>query len=129
MGIFELAAELGKTLKNDKRLIALEQARKAYESDERVMKLMTEYEVQQKAINYEAMKEERNEELLKMIQDRIDAIYDQIVETESYKALEKAQNDVNDLMEMVNSTITFNITGEMPSSCTHDCSTCGGGCH
>ena len=129
MGIFELAAELGKTLKNDKRLIALEEARKAYESDERVMKLMTEYEVQQKAINYEAMKEERSEELLKMIQDRIDAIYDQIVETESYKALEKAQNDVNDLMEMVNSTITFNITGEMPSSCTHDCSTCGGGCH
>ena len=129
MGIFELAAELGKTLKNDKRLIALEQARKAYESDERVTKLMTEYEVQQKAINYEAMKEERSEELLKMIQDRIDAIYDQIVETESYKALEKAQNDVNDLMEMVNSTISFNITGEMPSSCTHDCSTCGGGCH
>ena len=128
MGIFELAAELGKTLKNDKRLIALDEARKAYESDERVMKLMTEYEVQQKAINYEAMKEERSEELLKMIQDRIDAIYDQIVSTETYKALEKAQNDVNDLMEMVNSTITFNITGEMPSSCTHDCSTCGG-CH
>ena len=70
---------------------------------------------------------ERSEELLKMIQDRIDAIYDQIVSTETYKALEKAQNDVNDLMEMVNSTITFNITGEMPS-CTHDCSTCGG-CH
>ena len=129
MGIFELAAELGKTLKNDKRLVALDEARKAYENDERVMKLMTEYEVQQKAINYEAMKEERSEELLKMIQDRIDAIYDQIVETESYKALEKAQNDVNDLMEMVNSTITFNITGEMPSGCTHDCSTCGGGCH
>ena len=129
MGIFELAAELGKTLKNDKRLIALEQARKAYETDERVMKLMTEYEVQQKAISYEAVKEERNEELLKMIQDRIDVIYDQIVSTETYKALEKAQNDVNDLMEMVNSTITFNITGEMPSSCTHDCSTCGGACH
>lgn len=128
MGIFELAAELGKTLKNDKRLIALEEARKAYENDERVAKLMTEYEVQQKAINYEAVKEERSEELLKMIQDRIDAIYDQIVATDAYKALEKAQNEVNDLMEMVNSTITFNITGEQPSSCTHDCSTCGG-CH
>ena len=128
MGIFELAAELGKTLKNDKRLIALEEARKAYESDERVMKLMTEYEVQQKAINYEAMKEERSEELLKMIQDRIDAIYDQIVATDSYKALEKAQSEVNDLMELVNSTITFNITGEQPSGCTHDCSSCGG-CH
>ncbi|MBR6727768.1 MAG: YlbF family regulator [Clostridia bacterium] len=130
MGIFELAAELGKTLKNDKRLIALEEARKAYENDERVGKLMMEYEVQQKAIQNEVAKsnDERNAELLKMIQDRIDAIYDQIVATETYKALEKAQNDVNELMELVNSTITYNITGEQPSSCTHDCSTCGG-CH
>ncbi|MBQ8340900.1 MAG: YlbF family regulator [Clostridia bacterium] len=130
MGIFELAAELGKTLKNDKRLIALEEARKAYENDERVGKLMMEYEVQQKAIQNEVAKsgDERSEELLKMIQDRIDAIYDQIVASDSYKALEKAQNDVNELMELVNSTITFNITGEQPSSCTHDCSTCGG-CH
>ena len=28
MGIFELAAELGRTLKNDKRLIALEEAKR-----------------------------------------------------------------------------------------------------
>ena len=128
MGIFELAAELGKALKDDKRLVALEEARKAYESDEAVGKLMMEYEVQQKAIQNEVAKEERDETLLRMIQDRIDTIYDQIVSTESYKNLEKAQNEVNDLMEMVNSTITFNITGEQPSSCTHDCSTCGG-CH
>ena len=122
MGIFELAAELGKALKNDKRLIALEEARKAYEADERVGKLMMEYEVQQKAIQNEAAKAERDETLLKMIQDRIDAIYDQIVGTETYKALEAAQEEVNKLMELVN------ITGEQPSSCTHDCSTCGG-CH
>ena len=128
MGIFELAAELGKALKDDKRLVALEEARKAYESDETVGKLMMEYEVQQKAIQNEVAKSERDETLLGMIQDRIDTIYDQIVATESYKNLEKAQSEVNDLMEMVNSTITFNITGEQPSSCTHDCSTCGG-CH
>ena len=31
-------------------------------------------------------------------------------------------------LDKLNNTITFEITGEMPSSCTHDCSTCGGGC-
>ena len=128
MGIFELAAELGRTLKNDKRLIALEEARKAYENDERLSRLLTEYEVQQKAMQNEAMKGEREEVLIKMIQERIDALYDEIVASEPYKNLEAAQKEVNDLMEMVNSTITFQITGEVPSSCTHDCSTCGG-CH
>lgn len=128
MEIFELAAELGKTLRADKRLVRLEEARKAYESDERVAKLATEYEVQQRAMQNEAMKEERDTALIDMISARIDALYEQIVSCETYKALEAAQNDVNELMNMVNSTITFHITGEEPSSCTHNCGSCGG-CH
>lgn len=126
--IFELAAELGKTLKEDARIIALDKAREAFEADAEVAALMTEYEVQQNAIHEEAMKEDRSEEVLNAIQDRIEAIYNKITESESYKALEDAQNEVNALMEAVNNTITFNITGEEPSSCTHNCSTCGG-CH
>ena len=126
--VFELAAELGKTLKEDARIIALDKAREVFEADESVKKLMTEYEVQQNAIHEEAMKEDRSEEVLNAIQDRIEAIYNQIVESDSYKVLEAAQNEVNALMEAVNNTITFNITGEEPSACTHDCSTCGG-CH
>ena len=128
MGIFELAAELGRALKEDQRLIRLEEARAAYENDERIAKLATEYEVQQKAIQNEAMKEERDLALIQMIQDRIDALYDEITQSESYRALEDAQNAVNDLMNTVNSTITYHITGKEPSACTHDCSTCGG-CH
>ena len=126
--IFELAAELGQTLKDDARIIALNKAREAFEADTAVAALMTEYEVQQNAIHEEAMKEDRSEDVLNAIQDRIESIYNQITESESYKVLEEAQNEVNALMEAVNNTITFNITGEEPSSCTHDCSTCGG-CH
>ena len=126
--VFELAAELGKTLKEDARIIALDKAREAFEADADVAALMTEYEVQQNAIHEEAMKEDRSEDVLNAIQDRIEAIYNNITESKSYKALEAAQNEVNALMEAVNNTITFNITGEEPSACTHDCSTCGG-CH
>ena len=128
MEIFELAAKLGQALKEDARLIALDKARKAYEEDEQVMKMMMEYEVQQRAMQNEAMKEERDEAILEMIQSRIDTLYDEIVASESYKALEAAQNEVNELMNKVNTTITYNITGEEPSGCTHNCSTCGG-CH
>ncbi len=128
MGIFELAAKLGEALKEDERLVALEAARKAYEEDERIAKMMMEYEVQQRAMQNEAMKQTRDDALIGMIQTRIDALYDQIVATDAYKALEAAQNEVNELMNKVNNTITFHITGEEPSSCTHNCSTCGG-CH
>ena len=50
MEIFELASELGKKLKDDARLIALEKAKNEYEKNAELKKYMVEYDVQQKAM-------------------------------------------------------------------------------
>ena len=128
MDIFELAAELGKALKADERLERLEAAKNAYVSDAELQKSLVEYEVQQKALQGEIVKDERDTVLIDLIQKRIDELYKMITEDADFVALNDAQTEVNELMNAVNTTITYNITGEMPSSCTHDCSTCGGGC-
>lgn len=128
MRIEEIAAELGKALKEDARLVELEAARKAYEESEELRTLMTEYEVNQKAIEFEAAKPE-SEELLAKIQNRLDEIYDKIMEHPVFVRLNTAQAEVNAYMEAINNIITFNITGELPTSCTHDCSSCGGSCN
>ncbi|MBE6599876.1 MAG: YlbF family regulator [Ruminococcaceae bacterium] len=128
MRIEEIAAELGKALKEDARLVELEAARKAYEESEELRTLMTEYEVNQKAIEFEAAKPE-SEELLLKIQNRLDEIYDKIMEHPVFVRLNTAQAEVNAYMETINNIITFNITGELPTSCTHDCSSCGGSCN
>lgn len=128
MGIFELAAELGKALKADERLVKLEEAKKAYEEDKPLQRNLVEFEVQQKALQQEIAKEERDTVFIEVIQKRIDELYNMITEDAAFVALNDAQAEVNELMNSVNTTITYNITGEMPSSCTHDCSSCGG-CH
>ncbi len=128
MEIFELAAELGKALKNDERLVKLEAAKKAYENEPELQKCLVEYEVQQKAMQHEITKSERDTMFIDVIQKRIDELYKKIMEHPVFVQLNEAQAEVNELMNAVNSTITFHITGETPS-CTHDCSTCGGGCH
>ena len=128
MTIFELAAELGKALKNDEKLVRLADAKKAYEEDKVLQKYMIEYEVQQKALQVELTKEERDTLFIDVIQKRIDELYKFIMEHPKFIELSEVQAEVNELMNAVNNTITYNITGEMPSSCTHDCSTCGGGC-
>ena len=127
MGIFELAAELGKALKDDEKLVRLAQAKSAYSSDGDLQKKMVEYEVQQKALQMEITREERDTLFIENIQKRIDVLYREIMEHPVFVELSEAQSDVNELMNAVNNTITFHITGEAPS-CTHDCSTCGGGC-
>ncbi len=126
--VFELAVALGKALKNDPHLVRMDAARAAYEADVSINQLMMEYEVQQKAMQNVAAGESFEPEMLDMIQDRINALYEQIMNHPVYAELNAAQEEVNELMNAVNNTITFAITGEMPSNCTHDCSTCGG-CH
>ena len=127
MDIFELAAALGKALKADERLVRLEAAKNAYTSDAELQKSLIEYEVQQKALQGEIVKDERDTVLIDLIQKRIDELYKFIMEHPKFIELSEVQSEVNELMNAVNNTITYNITGEMPS-CTHDCSTCGGGC-
>ena len=127
MTIFELAAELGRALKNDDKLIKLAQAKKKYEEEHELQKMLVEYEVQQKALQVELTKEERDTMFIDVIQKRINDLYDAVMNHPVFIELNDAQAEVNELMNAVDNTITFEITGELPS-CTHDCSTCGGGC-
>ena len=127
MTVFELAAQLGKALKEDEKLVRLDKAKKAYEGEKELQKFMVEYEVQQKALQAELVKDERDTLLIDMIQKRINELYNTIMAHPIFVELNEAQADVNELMNAVNNTITFEITGEIPS-CTGSCSTCGGGC-
>ena len=128
MTVFELARELGKALKDDEKLVRLANAKKAYEDDKVIQKYMVEYEVQQKALQVELTKEERDTLFIDVIQKRIDELYKLIMEHPVFMELNEAQAEVNELMNAVNNTISFEITGELPNSCTHNCSTCGGAC-
>ncbi len=128
MEIFELAKALGDKLKEDARLVALENAKNAYEESAEVKKLMVEYDVQQKAMQRAVAQPEHDMQMIESIQKRIDTLYQEIVEHPVFVELNRAQEEVNALMNAVNQTIMTQITGEEPSGCTHNCSTCGG-CH
>ncbi len=127
MDIYEMAASLGDALKEDARLVALEQARKNYEENPALKTLIIEYEVQQRAMQNEAAKPECDTHMIDVIQTRLNELYSAITTNEVYTALEKAQEEVNALMNKINGIITQHITGEEPG-CTHNCATCGG-CH
>ena len=128
MEIFELAAELGKKLKDDPRLVALDAAKASYEKDPQLQKYMLEYDVQQKAMQREVAKPDRDMLFIETIQKRIDDLYKLITENPAFAELNRTQAEVNDLMNRVNQTIMTQITGEEPGGCTHNCSTCAG-CH
>lgn len=126
MEIMELAAQIGKQIKESPEGVRFLEAKKAYEASTEINNALMEYQIQQQAAM--ASQDEEDGSVVARIDDRLNELYTFITEHELYKAYEAAEMEMNTLIGRVQSTIIALVTGKMPSECTHDCSTCGG-CH
>ena len=128
--IIELAHTLGLAIAESDEIKALEAAKDAYEADADLQAKLSEYETDRKLLTEEFIKEDNDakEEAVAKLRAHMEALAAEIVVNDKYVAFTNAQAGVNALMAEVNAEIKFCITGERPSTCTHDCSTCGG-CH
>ena len=125
MDLFEMARLLGLAIRESEEGKRVEATKKAYEQDEKIVALTTEFDVQQKALASLAGDREADESLVEGIQNRLSQIYDEVLDTEVYKAYEEAQKDLGKLIDRVNSIVMGQVNGT-PDGCTHNCATCGG---
>lgn len=128
MEIIEAATKLGELIKESDVYRRFEAAKAEYENCAEIGGYMTEYEAQQKALEDLAARPEPDTQIIDSIQNRLNELFKLVTEHPVYVALSNAQSEVSELMEKVNNQITFTLTGEMPSACTHDCSSCHAGC-
>ena len=126
MEIMELAAQLGQAIKADPRIAQMEEAKVAYEKDEKIQQLMLEYNTQQIALAEEYKRETVDQKIIEAIENRLNEIVEAVTTSETFLKINTAQEAVNALMNEVNGEIEFQITGQRP--CTHDCSSCGSDC-
>lgn len=129
--IIELAHALGEEIAQSDEIRALELAKGVFEKDEELQAKMREYEADRFLLGKELAKESSlvDEGTVSALKEKIDALAREISTSTKYIAFSHAQNSLNELMASVNAEIKFCITGERPSTCTHDCSTCGGCSH
>ena len=128
--IIELAHALGEEIAKSDEIKNLESAKGIFESDTELQDKMHEYEAQRLLLGQEFAKDPDNadERAIADIRARIEELGLEIGTNPKYVAFAEAQRAMNALMAEVNEEIKFCITGERPSDCTHDCSTCKG-CH
>ena len=127
--IKEAAKALGEMIKNDEVTLRYEKAGEVYKNSTELNTLITEYNVQRTALGEEYKKEEKDQQLIDSINNRIAQIYKDITTHPVYTEYVEAQEEMNALVNDVNREITAAIYGEYPEeNCTHDCSTCGGSC-
>lgn len=127
--IIKLAHKLGETIAESDEIRALAKAKAAYEADGDLQAKLNEYEAERRVLADEFSKaEEADEQTVSALRARLEELGAVILANPHYTDFSSAQKALNDLMAEVNAEIKFCITGERPSACTHDCSTCGG-CH
>ena len=126
--IIELAHMLGEEIAKSEEIKNLNSTKDAFDANEELQKKMREYEAERLLLGQEFAKEsgEADEMAIANLKARIEELTKEICANDKYVAFANAQKAMNDLMAEVNAEIKFCITGERPSSCTHDCSTCKG---
>ncbi len=128
MDIMEMATMLGQRMRFEAEAERFLKARDVFNESVELRTAFSEYNVQRMLLEQEANKEEIDNELVKRIDARVDELFEMITHHPAYVEIEEAQNALNEALKKVMDKITEQITGESPSGCTHDCSTCGG-CH
>ena len=128
--IIELAHMLGTEIAKSDEIKNLNTTKDAFDANEELQKKMREYETERYLLGQELAKERdaSDEIAIANLKARIEELTNEISTSATYIAFANAQKAMNDLMAEVNAEIKFCITGERPTTCTHDCSTCGG-CH
>lgn len=127
--VIELAHQLGIEIAKSDEIKMLNETKNAFEADQALQALMSEYEADRVLLGQEFSKadSEIDEKAIADLRARIEELTKEISANPIYIAFANAQQNMNKLMADVNAEIKYCITGER-DNCTHDCSTCSG-CH
>ena len=136
MDMIELAREIGRELQKDESYLNMQLARQASDEDQALQDAIGEFNLKRMAINNEAQKEDRSEDLLRQYNNELRTIYAEIMQNPNMAAYTAAKNELDALVQRVTTVITMSADGEDPDTCdcescgcSGNCSSCGGGCH
>ena len=126
--IIEKTKELGKLIQESEQVKAFNLAKAAYDNDEEVQRMIQEFNLHKMSLMTLTQGEEQDQARIQEVEERIKAVYEKIMANEKMVQFQACSKAVQELLNQVNGVIGYYVTGEEPTDCTHDCSTCGG-CH
>ncbi|MBO6053151.1 MAG: YlbF family regulator [Clostridia bacterium] len=126
--MLSLIASLGALVKADPRCTEIEHAIEEYERCEDLNALVAAYNEQQNFLAAAYNRPEAlSEDFKKSIQDKIDALYDEITAHPAYVAYVEAKASFDEPTDAIYGELQFVITGQRP--CAHNCASCASKCH
>ena len=135
MDCIELFKRAAQALKTDERYLALDNARRATDEDPNLQSMIGEFNLARMDLNNEIGKSDRDDSRISMLNEKINALYAQIMSDKKMVAYNDAKQGCEVLINHIDAIINTAMNGgdpmtvEEPSAeCTGSCATCGG-CH
>ena len=97
----KLTRELGRALQQDQTYINMSVAEQQCNEDEALQNAIGEFNLKRMAINNEAGKEDRSEELIEQYNKELREIYGRVMQNEHMAAYQAAKNEFDALMQRV----------------------------
>lgn len=134
MDVIKCVRELGKAIQQDERFIRYAKAKLENDNDEYLQEAIGNFNVIRMELDREVNSEEKDEEKVKELNERLRVIYSAIMSSSVMVEYNTAKVELDQLMNEINTVISKALDGEDPetcdttAACTGSCSTCGG-CH
>lgn len=133
MDVISAARQLGEALQADPAYVRFAKAMIDSEKDTDLQDKIGKFNIARMNLDNELSKDEKDEVKVKMMNEELRALYNNIMANASMVEFNEARAAVDKILADVNTIISMCAQGADPktceiSNCTHDCSTCGG-CH
>ncbi len=133
MDVILAARQLGEALQADPAYVRFAKAMIDSEKDTDLQDKIGKFNIARMNLDNELSKDEKDEVKVKMMNEELRALYNEIMANASMIEYNEARSAVDKILADVNTIISMCAQGADPktceiNNCTHDCSTCGG-CH
>ncbi len=128
------ARELGKAIQNSPEYKIMKEAEKACDADASLQELIGDFNLVRMNLTQENAKAEKDEAKIAELNAEIQKVYTDVMGNEHMMGYNIAKQDVETVMQKINTIMQAAINGEdvdtcdVDSGCTGSCSSCAG-CH
>ena len=134
MNLIKQALEMGKMIQASEEYKRLQAAKEKNDNDAELQDLIGQFNLKRMELNNQLAKSDKDDEKLEKLNHEMRDLYQKVMTNQNMAEYEQAKNEMDMLMNQVNTILVMCVNGEDPDtcdpapSCTGSCSTCGG-CH
>ncbi len=134
MNLIKQAREMGKMIQASEEYKRLQAAKEKNDNDTELQDLIGQFNLKRMELNNQLAKSDKDDEKLEKLNHEMRDLYQKVMINQNMAEYEQAKNEMDMLMNQVNTILVMCVNGEDPDtcdpapSCTGSCSTCGG-CH